>query len=55
VKKRVPNRHKYIEKAAGIFKEDMKDLDSTKYAESMDGSPHYQIKAEYPAAIPARV
>ena len=53
--KKVQYKHtKQLIRSASQFKEDFKDLDSTKYAESMDGRPHYQIKKEYPDAIPAR-
>ena len=34
-----------------LFKKDFENLDSTKYAESMDGRANYQIEPEYPEPI----
>ena len=46
---------KHLKRAAAQFKKDFADLDSTKYAESMDPKKkHYQIDPEYAAPIEAK-
>ena len=46
---------KHLKRAAAQFKKDFADLDSTKYAESMDPKKkHYQIDPEYAEPIDAK-
>ena len=45
----------HLKRAATQFKKDFADLDSTKYAESMDPKKkHYQVDPEYPEPIDAK-
>ena len=54
-KKPIYNHSRYLQRSAQQFRKDFQDLDSTKYAESMDvKKKHYQIDPEYKKPVSAR-
>ena len=54
-KKPIYKHQRHLERSVQQFKEDFKDLDSTKYAESMDFNRNYfQPPLEYPKPLETR-